>query len=65
MKRFPAGLLGKLALIALAILLGFETFAVVAARGDTPRLFAAYERPTSAETTTLYHLTPRRIDALI
>ena len=65
MKRFPAALLGKLALAALAILLGFETFAVVAARGDTPRLFANYERPIGAETTPLDHLTPQRIDALI
>jgi hypothetical protein len=32
-------------------LAGFETFAVVAARGDTPRLFAAYERPTGARST--------------
>jgi membrane carboxypeptidase/penicillin-binding protein PbpC len=65
MKRFPAALIGKLALAALAVLLGYETFAVVAARGETPRLFQKFERPTSAETTPLDHLTPQRIDALI
>jgi monofunctional biosynthetic peptidoglycan transglycosylase len=65
MKRPSAALLGKLALTAVAIFLGYETFAVVTARGDTPRLFAKYERPASDETTPLDHFTPQRIDALI
>lgn len=68
MAYFPKKILRNIVLVVAAlssVLIGYEAVSVVVARGDTPRLFAAYEAVTENGAKPPAGLSSERIDALV
>lgn len=65
MLRYSFLLLSSLVLAAFVLFIGYEAYAVFAARSATAELFTPYEHPANSGLLTIEKLPPRRMDALI